>query len=67
MTITDTIGLHERRGVLTYRVGDEHRTFDGWVHRSINGRGIVARRYRGSNRWLIANIENVVDFVEASR
>jgi hypothetical protein len=52
----------EHRGTLTYMVGHEAVAFAGWVAWSADGSGVIARRYRGRNRWLIASAANVVGF-----
>lgn len=64
MTPADMIDAVERRGTITYLVGDEVRTMRGHFVRSLNGRGVAARKIRGRNRWALCSLENVVGFVE---
>jgi hypothetical protein len=54
--------LGEHRGALVYMVGHEARTFTGWASWSADGSRVIARRYRGRNRWAIASAADVVGF-----
>lgn len=58
------ITLVERRATIVYWVGYEPRTFAGWVMRSLDGRGVVARKIGGRNRWSLCSLGDVesVDF-----
>lgn len=60
-----SITYAERRGVLSYRVGDEVKTFEGWVY--ADGGKTIARRVGGRNRWFICRSEDVVWFEEFVR
>lgn len=55
-----SIPMTETRGRLSYSVGDDVRTFEGWVTRQ--GAHVVARKYRGRWRWMLCNVADVVRF-----
>ena len=58
-TVRD-IDLVERRAVVWYAVGNEIRTFDGWVRKSLDGGTVEARNYKGRNRWNLASVGDVL-------
>jgi len=57
-TIYD-ITMVERRMTINYWVGYDLRTFAGWAMISHDGRGVVARKIGGRNRWSLCSIADV--------
>jgi hypothetical protein len=43
-------------------VGPDMVAFDGWLAWSTDGARVIARRYRGRNRWAIASAADIVGF-----
>jgi hypothetical protein len=60
-----SITYAERRGVLSYEVGVEVKTFEGWFYADCGK--IIARRVGGRNRWFLCRSEDVVGFEEFVR
>lgn len=58
------LDLIERRGKLSYMIGSEVRTVDGYFRLSPDHRIIEARKVRGRNRWQLCSRSAVVMFTE---
>jgi hypothetical protein len=60
------IGTDEILGTLVYERGMgglPPARFEGWVRRSIyNENVIVARKFRGRNRWQLTSFEHIISF-----
>ncbi len=63
----DLIDHRERQGRLVYRCGYELREHYGWVRLSVRGAIVEGRRIRGSNRWGICSLDEVVLFEEKKK
>lgn len=58
------LDLIERRGKLTYKIGNEYRTMDGNFRLSMDGNVIEARQVRGRNRWQLCSRDAAEVFIE---
>ena len=61
---SDPLFYYEQFGTLTYLVGDDVKTFTGWVLLGWNDRSISARKKYGRNTWHLTNTDRVIEFVK---
>ena len=59
--------LHETHATVWYRVGADIKCFEGWVTLTTNRRRVIARKYRGRNRYLLCYTQDVTNATEVNR